>query len=125
MKIFKNLLVKERIYGFPQLQLHLFECCCLRTRLFLLFLPQSPQGDTGNLDGLEFNTGNITDGVTLATETGNQDFVVDFDKVQATVIGDESSDLLASTSQLNTDTLTNGRVGLFRFDTAKREKIKN
>jgi hypothetical protein len=60
--------------------------------------------------------------VTLATETGNQDFIVDFDKIQATVIGDKGSDLLAGTSELDTDTLTNGRVRLFRFDTAKRRE---
>lgn len=70
----------------------------LRTRLFLLFLPEGPKSDTGNLDGLEFASGNITDGVTLTTETGNEDFIVNFDKVQTTVVGDEGGNLLGGTS---------------------------
>lgn len=69
----------------------------LRTGLFLLFLPESPEGDTGNLDSLELTSGDITDGVTLTTETGNEDFIVNFDIVQTTVIGDEGGDLLGST----------------------------
>lgn len=60
----------------------------LRTRLLLLLLPESKQGDTRDLDDLETDTGNITLGLTLATETGEQNLVVLIDEVQATVIGD-------------------------------------
>lgn len=59
---------------------------CLRPRLFLLLLPQGEQRDTRDLDDLEADTGNITDGTSLTTETGDQDFIVLLDKVQATVI---------------------------------------
>lgn len=60
----------------------------LRTGLLLLFFPQGKQTDTGNLDDLETNTGDITLGLALATETSDEDFVVLVHEVQATVIGD-------------------------------------
>lgn len=61
--------------------------------------------------------------MTLATETGNEDLVVDFDEVETTVVGDESGDLLAVLQQLDTDTLTDGRVRLLGLDTTmKRER---
>lgn len=44
---------------------------------------------------LESHTRDITDGVTLSAETGDENFVVLLDKVEATVTGDESCDLLA------------------------------
>jgi hypothetical protein len=61
---------------------------CLRAGLLLLLLPEGGETDTGDLDDLETDTGNITLGLTLATETGEQDLVVLIDEVQATVIGD-------------------------------------
>lgn len=89
----------------------------LRSGLLLLLLPESNEGDTGNLDNLESDTGDITLSLTLAAETSNKDFVVLIDKVQATVIGDESSDSLAVLDKLDTDTLSNGGVGLLGLDT--------
>ena len=60
----------------------------LRSRLLLLLLPQSQQTDTRHLDDLESHTGNITLGLALATETGQEDLVVLVNEVQATVVGD-------------------------------------
>ena len=60
----------------------------LRTGLLLLLLPESEQTDTRDLDDLETNTGNITLGLTLTTETGKEDLVVLVDEVKATVVGD-------------------------------------
>lgn len=60
----------------------------LRTGLLLLLLPESEQTNTRNLDDLETNTGNITLGLTLTTETGEENLVVLVDEVQTTVIGD-------------------------------------
>ena len=85
--------------------------------LFLLFLVQSKERDTSDLDNLETDTRNITNSTTLTTETGNQDFIVFINVVQTTIVGDESSDLLTVLDQLNTDTLTNSRVRLLGFDT--------
>ena len=60
----------------------------LRSGLFLLLLPQSAQTNTRDLDHLESDTGNITLGLALSTETGDEDFVVLVDEVEATIVGD-------------------------------------
>jgi hypothetical protein len=60
----------------------------LRTRLLLLLLPQGRQTDTGNLDDLETHTRNITLGLALTTETGEENFVVLVNEVETTVVGD-------------------------------------
>ena len=73
------------------------------------------------LDDLEPDSGNITDGVTLSTKACDKDFVVFFDKVEATVVGDESGDLLSVLDELDTNTLTDGGVGLLGLDTDLRE----
>lgn len=43
----------------------------LRSWSFFLFTKQCPQGNVGNLDNFEAHTRNITDGVTLSTETSD------------------------------------------------------
>lgn len=58
----------------------------LRSWLLLLLLPQSGKTDTGDLDDLEADTWNISLGLALATETGEQDLVVLIDEVQATIV---------------------------------------
>ena len=68
----------------------------LRAGLLLLLLPESEQTDTGNLDDLETDTGNITLGLALTTETGEEDLVVLIDEVQATVVGDYTENMLAN-----------------------------
>ena len=67
------------------------EASCLRSGLLLLLLPQSGETDTRDLDDLETDTGNITLGLALATETGEKDLVVLVDEVQATIVGDWKS----------------------------------
>ena len=54
--------------------------------MHLLLLPQSEQTNTRNLHNLESDTGNITLGLTTATETRDEDLIVLIDKVQATIV---------------------------------------
>ena len=89
----------------------------LRPGPLLLAEEKGVEGDVGDLDDLESDSGNITDGVTLTTETGDQDLVVLLDEVQATVLGDEGRDLLAVLDQLDTDTLADSGVRLLGLNT--------
>lgn len=93
----------------------------LRSWALLLFLVKCQQGNVGDFDDLETDTGNITDSVAFTTETGNQNLVVLLNVVQATVTGHECGNLLAVLDQLNPHALADGRVGLFGFNTTARE----
>ena len=78
---------------------------CLGSWSLLLASEEGQEGDVGDFDDLETYTGDITDGVAGTTETGNEDLVVLLDVVQATVIGNEGSDLLAVFDELNRNLL--------------------
>ena len=56
----------------------------------------------------------------LITEAGEKDLVVDFDKVEAAVTGNECGNLFGVLDQLNTDGLSDGRVGLLGLDSPTR-----
>lgn len=94
----------------------------LRSWAFLLFLVQGQQRDVGYFDDLESHTGNITDGVTLTTETGNENLIVLLNVVQATVTGYEGGNLLAVLDELHPHALADGRVRLFGFNTTATER---
>ena len=68
--------------------------------------------DLTHLADLKSDSGNITNSVTLTSETADQHLIVLLDKVQATVIGDEGGDLLAVLDQLHTNALPDSGVGL-------------
>lgn len=57
----------------------------------------------------------------LVTKASQQDLVVLLDKVETSVAGNESGDLLGVLDQLNTNGLTNGRVRLLGFDSATED----
>ena len=77
----------------------------LRARPLLLAAEEGVEGHVGDLADLESNAGNVTNSVTLTTESTDQDLVVLLNEVQTAVIGDKSSDLLAVLDQLNTNAL--------------------
>ena len=56
--------------------------------------------------------------MTLSTKACDKDFVVFFDKVEATVVGHERRDLLAVFDQLHASALADGRVGLLGLNAA-------
>merc|ERR1712211_51157 len=91
-------------------------CEYLSPRHFLLAKEKGVEGNVSDLNNLEPNSGNITDGVTLTTKTSNQDFVIFFNKVQTTILWYESSDLLTVLDQLYTDALSDGRVRLLSLN---------
>jgi hypothetical protein len=70
---------------------------------------------------LKSNSGNVTDGMTLTTETGDQNFIVLFNVVQATITGNECGDFLSVLDELDTDAFTDGRVRLLSFDSTGDE----
>ena len=55
--------------------------CIFGDRAYLLLLPEGEKADTRHLDDLETDTRNITLGLSTATETRNEDFVVLVDEV--------------------------------------------
>jgi len=75
------------------------------------------KADVGNLDNFEPDSGNVTNSVSGTTKTSYKDFVVFFNVVQATIIGDESCNFLSIFDKLYSDTLTDSRVRLFGFNT--------
>ena len=79
---------------------------CLGARSLLLAPEECVEGYVGDLADLESDTGNITNSVTLTSESTDQDLVVLLNEVQTAVIGDESGDLLAILDQLDTDALS-------------------
>merc|ERR1719493_21221 len=62
---------------------------------------------------LEPNTWDVSNGVTLSSEPGYQHFIVFFDVVERSVSRYEGGDFLAVFNQLDTNTLSDGRVRLF------------
>ena len=91
----------------------------LAMRLLLLLTEQGEQRGLGHANHLETNSGNITDSMARTTESSNQHFIVLIDVVQATIAGNESSDLLSVLDQLDTHALTNSRVGLLGLHSSK------
>ena len=84
-------------------------------RLLLLSTEQSEERGLGNAHHFETDSWNITNSVTRTTESSNQNLIVLIHKVQTTITRNEGSDLLSVLDQLNTDALTNSRVGLLSF----------
>ena len=70
-----------------------------------------------HLNNLETDTRNITLCVAGTTKTGDENLVIFIDEVEATVIGDESSNLLTVLDELYTYALAYSGVGLLGLDT--------
>ena len=84
--------------------------------LFLLSEPESVEWDAGNLHNSESDTRKITDGMAWTTETSNEHLVVLVDEGHATISRNEASDSLVVFLELDSHTLSDGRVGLLGLD---------
>ncbi|KAJ1065628.1 hypothetical protein K5549_020763, partial [Capra hircus] len=71
----------------------------------------SQKRDTGYFNSLKADSRNVTNSMTFATKSSNQNFIVFLNKIQATIIGYKSSDFF-----LNPDTLPDVRIWLFGFN---------
>ncbi|KAJ1074898.1 hypothetical protein K5549_021476, partial [Capra hircus] len=67
--------------------------------------------DIGYFDNLKADSKNVTNSMTFATKSSNQNFIIFLNKIQATIIGYKSSDFF-----LNPDTLPDSRIWLFDFN---------
>merc|ERR1719231_378497 len=76
-----------------------------RTRLLLLFLKERKERYSCHLHDLEPHTRNVADRMTTAPETGDKHLIVLIDEIEATVIRDKCSDLLAILDELSTAAL--------------------
>ena len=85
-------------------------------RLVLLTSPKGEEAATRDLDDLETNTGKITLSVSGTTETSNEDLVVLIDEGHATIPRYIGSDSLVVFLELDSHTLSDGRVGLLGLD---------
>ena len=85
--------------------------------LVLFVQPESKQRGVCNLGDGETYSWNITDGVTRATETDDEDFVVLVDKAHTTIARNVGSNSLVVLFELHSHALTHGRVWLLCFDT--------
>ena len=89
-------------------------CSCVR--LILLVQPKGEKGGTSDLLDLEADTWEITDGVTLTTETGHEHLVVLVHEGHGTVSRYEACNSLVVLFQLHAHTLTDSRVRLLGLD---------
>ena len=79
--------------------------------------PEGEKRSAGDLLNLESHAWDITDGVTLTTETGNEHLVILINEAHSTVTGHVACNSLVVLFELHSHALTDGRVGLLGFNT--------
>ena len=89
----------------------------IQSFLFLLASEEGEEGDTLHADNFESDTRNISLGFTLLTETGDKHLIVFCEVVEAAVPGDEGCDFFSVLFEHDSDSLSDGGVGLFRLYT--------
>ena len=84
---------------------------------FFFFLhPESKKTTSSNFDNLKSNSRNISLSVSLSSETSDKDFVIFINKTHATVSWNVCGDFFVVFLELDSDTLSDCRVGLLSFD---------
>ena len=78
--------------------------------------PESHHTLSSAFDDLESDTGKITLSVSRSTETSDEDLVVLIDETHTTISWDVGGDSLVVLLELNSDTLSTGRVRLLSLD---------
>ena len=85
----------------------------IQSFLFLLAGEESEEGDTLHANNFESDTRNISLGFALLTETGNKHLIVFGEVVEAAVPGNEGCNFLSVLFEHDSDSLSDGGVGLF------------
>ena len=98
-----------------QVQKLIFEACS-GERLVLLSEPESKKGNSSDLNDLESDTWQITNGMTGSTESRDEHFIVLVTETHTTISWNVGSDSLVVLLELDSDTLSDGRVWLLSFD---------
>ena len=91
------------------------ERCSLDGLVFLVF-PESQETDGGDLANSEPDTWQITDGVTLPTESSDEHFVVLINEGETAIARNHAGDSLVVLLKLYSNALTDGGVGLLGLD---------
>ena len=85
--------------------------------LILLVEPKSEERGTSDLDNLKTYSWQISDGMSGTTESSNENLIIIIDETHATILWHVGSNFLVVLFELNSDTLTDGRVRLLSFNT--------
>lgn len=79
-------------------------------------LPESKEGYSSYLCDLKSDSGQVTNGMTLSSESGDKYFIIIIKETKASIFRNESGDSFVVFLELDSNTLSDSRVRLFGFN---------